>query len=184
MKTSLTAAITALCVSAVFWWFVRPDAHPPAAVTVQAEGLVAVAANGKQIGPVAAVSATSHEAQVLLDTPAGLAIVSLLPNGFAHRTRPYIYFDEAGCRGNPLIGAGNEPEEFGVKSALAGELQTLYVAKTTGPELLAVKSVLRETVFEPFEHEIHAVAAERVMNLSEAYRAPFRIEKSTAAGTN
>ena len=184
MKTALTAAITALCVSAVFWWFVRPGSNLPAAGATPVEGLVAVDANGKQLGPVAAISITSHEAQVLLETPAGLAIIGLRPDGFAHRIRPYVYFDEAGCRGNPLIGAGNEPEEFGVKSALAGELQTLYVAKSAGPELLAVKSVLRETACEPFEHEIHAVAAERVMDLSEAYRAPFRIEKSNSAGTN
>lgn len=178
MKNALTAAITALCVSAVFWWFARPDSHPPAAVAAPGGELVAVDADGKQIGPVAAVSATSHEAQVLLDTPAGLAIVSLLPNSFAHRTRPYIYFDGADCKGSPLIGVGNEPQEFGVKSALAGELHTLYVAKPAGPELLQVKSVLRETSCEPFEHEIHAVAAERVMNLAEAYRAPYRIERA------
>jgi hypothetical protein len=38
--------------------------------------------------------------------------------------------------------------------------------------------VLRETRCEPFEHEIHAVGAARVMDLAEAYRAPYRIERS------
>jgi hypothetical protein len=162
----------------VFWWFVRPGSHAPITGAAPSEGLIAVDANGKQLGPVAGVSATLTEAQVFLETPAGFVIVSLRPNGFAHRTRPFIYFDEPDCQGNPLIGVGDEPEAFGVKSALAGELHTLYVAKPGGPELRNVKSVLRETACEPFEHEIHAVAAERVMDLTEAYRAPYRIEKS------
>jgi len=50
-----------------------------------------------------------------------------------------------------------------MKAALAGDLPTLYVAKPGGLQLLLVKIVLRETACEPFEHEIHAVAAERVM---------------------
>jgi hypothetical protein len=178
LKTALTASVTALFVCAAFWWLVRPGSAPPITGAAPAEGLVAIDANGKQLGPIAGASATLTEAQVVLDTPAGLAIVSLRPNGFAHRTRPFIYFDEANCRGNPLIGVGDEAEEFGVKSALAGELHTLYVAKPGSPELLHVKSVLREPACEPFEHEIHAVAAERVTDLAEAYRAPYRIERS------
>lgn len=184
MKITLTAAITALCVSAVFWWFVRPGSDPRRADSPPLENFVAVDANGKQLGPVAGISATSHEAQVFLETPAGTAILSLRPDGFAHRTRPFIYFDESDCRGNPLIGVGDEPNGFGVKSALAGELQTLYVAKPGGPQLLNVKSVLRETTCEPFEHEIHAVAAQRAMDLADTYRAPYRIEKSSSTATN
>lgn len=184
MKTILTAAVTALCVCAVFWWFVRPGSNPPVTGATPLESLIAVDANGKLIGPLAGASPMLTEAQVFLETPAGLAIVSLRPDGFAHLTRPFVYFDEANCQGNPFIGVGDEPREFGVKSALAGELHTLYVAKPGGPQLLQVKSVLRETACEPFEHEIHAVAAERVMDLAEAYRAPYRIEKSNSAATN
>lgn len=178
MKTALTATVTALCVCAVFWWFVRPGSNPPVTGATALESLIAVDANGKPIGPVTGASPMLTEAQVFLETPAGLAIVSLRPDGFAHLTRPFIYFDAADCRGNPLIGVGNEPREFGVKSALAGELHTLYVAKPGGRELRNVKSVLRETACEAFEHEIHAVAADRVMDLAKTYRAPYRIERA------
>jgi len=34
----------------------------------------------------------------------------------------------------------------------------------------------------PFEHEIHAVAAQRVMDLAEVYRAPYRIERAGREG--
>ena len=178
MKTILTAAITALLICLVFWWF-RGRETTPSRVEVETPGtLVAVDANGKRIGLVSGTAATLTDAQVAIDTPAGLVIVGLRPDRFVHPTRPFVYFDQAGCGGNCFLSVGNEPPEFGAKAAIAGDAQTLFVAKQGGTELLPVKSVLRETACEPFEHEIHAVAAERVMNLAEMYRAPYRIEQA------
>jgi hypothetical protein len=182
LKTILIAALTALCVSAAFLWLLRPGTISPHEEAGTAEALAAVDADGKRIGPLAGASTSLTEAQVAIDTPAGLVIAGLRPGRFVHATRPFVYFDQSNCGGSPFLGVGNEPAEFGLKAAIAGDAQTLYVARPGGPQLLPVKSVLRETACEPFEHEIHAVAAQRVMDLAEVYRAPYRIERAGREG--
>ena len=137
---------------------------------------VARDANGKVIGRIARTYASMHQAQVAIDVDGELVPVLVRPDSFTHATGGQIYFTEANCMGQALIGADGQQDTLGPPAAVAGERQTLYIGDRPTRSLRQLGSLLRGADCEPFEVEAFTFEAREAMQLRDHFVPPYRFD--------
>ena len=141
----------------------------------QPKPVMAVDAQGKEIGTVLRMDYSQHRMQVALEVNDTLVPILVKKGSFSHSYRPMAYFRSDDCTGVAYLGNGSGEKTFGPIVGVAGPRATLYWGYPETRQLRQMGSSMVGEECREFQVAIMAIDADALMDLADEFLPPFGI---------
>jgi len=140
-----------------------------------ARPVMAVDAEGREIGTVLKMDYSLQRMQVALEVNDTLVPILLQKHSFTHGSRPVAYFQSPDCSGVAFLGSGAEAKQIGPPVGIAGPRGTVYWGYPETRQLREMTSALWGEECREFQAAIMAIDADPLMDLADQFTPPFGI---------